>query len=91
MGSGRERVRRTRAQWEQIVEQQAASGLSQAAFCERAQISPASFAHWRARLRSERTPAPFVEWRLEPPQGSALSAGELELVLPGGVRLRMRV
>lgn len=92
MGSSRKRMRRSREQWEQIVSEQAGSGLSQSAFCRREGISLASFGHWRARLRTEvARAAPFVEWTVRSAEPQALQPGEMELVLPGGVRLRLRV
>ena len=91
MGS-KKRVRRSAAEWEQILGRQEASGLSQSAFCRQENISAASFAHWRAR-RSVTKPSrstPFVEWHVPQAASPALQPGEMELVLPGGVRLRLR-
>jgi hypothetical protein len=89
--SAKKRIRRSRSQWEELVEQQAASGLSPAEFCRREGLSLASFARWRARCgepNSGRTP--FVEWSVPQIGSVGLQPGEMELVLPGGVRLRLR-
>ena len=45
------RPRRSAAQWQHLVRQQAASGLSASAFCDRHDLSYASFIQWRRRLR----------------------------------------
>ena len=45
------RPRRSAAQWQRLVAQQAASGLTASAFCDRHDLSYASFIQWRRRLR----------------------------------------
>lgn len=55
--------RRTRAQWRQLVEGWPESGLTQAQYCERHNISVASLYRWREVLRREpveNRPAPRV-------------------------------
>jgi len=94
-----QRVRRSRAQWREILTQFEASRLSAAAFCKQQGISYGSFMRWRQRMDS---PAPDTaqvsddDWL--PIQVSAgarddsLTANDwdIELVLPGGFQLRMR-
>lgn len=46
------RPRRSAAQWQRLISQQAASGLSASAFCDRRDLSYASFMQWRRRLQS---------------------------------------
>jgi putative transposase len=41
---------RTSAQWQALVEQQQASGLSAVQFCKQQDIGYASFCNWRKRL-----------------------------------------
>jgi hypothetical protein len=86
------RVRRSRTEWRRILARFEASGLSETAFCVREGISKGSFSRWKHRVRaSEAETAAFVE--LSPPvvpRSAALEAGELELVLPGGVSLRWK-
>jgi len=73
-----------------IVERFASSGLSAGAFCRRERIAPASLARWRSLLGTG-SRADFVEWTPSVvTSSSALSPGEMELSLPGGVRLRFR-
>jgi hypothetical protein len=89
--ASKKRVRRSASEWEQILERQEASGLSQLAFCRQEGISPASFAQRRARRSVPSTRStPFVEWHVPQSGSHALQPGEMELVLPGGVRLRLR-
>ena len=42
--------RRTPEQWQQLIEQQAASGLTQKAFCHQHDIRPATFGYWKRKL-----------------------------------------
>jgi hypothetical protein len=51
------RPRRSAAQWRHLVSQQAASGLSASAFCDRHDLSYVSFIQWRRRLRRGEPPA----------------------------------
>ena len=51
------RPRRSAAQWQRLISQQAASGLSASAFCDRRDLSYASFIQWRRRLQSSEPPA----------------------------------
>ncbi len=58
-------IRRTSEQWEQLVAEQARSGLSQRRFCDERGIAYASFVAWRRRVQAhtpgdEREPA-FIE------------------------------
>ena len=88
------RVRRTAAEWREVIEAQEASGLSVLAFCEREKLSRSAFARWRRELSqgsAGAAEASFVE--LPMPRAATprpLAAGELEISLPGGVTLRWR-
>ena len=46
------RQRRNEGAWREIVERQAQSGLTVAAFCEREGLRSASLCGWRSRLRN---------------------------------------
>ena len=90
------RVRRSRSEWREIFDRFKASGLSQTEFRRREGIAKGTFSRWMTRLADEQPPAadpgPFVELTpaaAEPPARSLLS-GELELSLPGGVRIRWK-
>ena len=86
------KMRRSRAEWRKIFDQFEASGLSDAAFCRREGISKGTFSRWKHRFGApEGEAVAFVE--LPPPvqpSPTSLEAGEMELVLPGGVHLRWK-
>jgi hypothetical protein len=48
--TGRHRIRRCRAEWRQLVEEQAGRGLAQSGFCASRGISVGSFRSWKHRL-----------------------------------------
>jgi transposase-like protein len=51
-----------RAHWLAIIEKQAASGMSTAAYCRDTQIKPSNFYTWRRRLREQQPcPGGFLE------------------------------
>jgi hypothetical protein len=54
-------VRRSRAQWLEVLAKFEASGESIATFCAKKQISPRTFAWWRWQLRDERRAVPARE------------------------------
>jgi hypothetical protein len=60
-------------QWEQTVAEQAASGLSAAAFCRDRSVAPALFYQWRRRLRGDTAEA-----------SAAAAAGFVEMVAGSG-------
>jgi hypothetical protein len=93
------RVRRTQAEWRELIARFEQSGLSMTAFCRRWKLPRSSFVKRRRQLggsarggRHARASAAFVEW-IAPPSAQAPAvrgggAGEFELSLPGGVVLR---
>ena len=82
------KVKRTEAEWREIMEKFEASGLSAAEFCEHEGIANGSFAKWRRRLMELGDCADsFVE--LTTSQEPA-ALPEMELSLPGGVVLRWK-
>jgi hypothetical protein len=46
------RPRRSAAQWQRLIQQQAASGLTASVYCDRYDLSYASFLQWRRRLQA---------------------------------------
>jgi len=88
------RVRRSSAEWQAVIAEFEASGLSALAFCRRAGVSRAAFTRWRQQLKGAVSPeaeGAFVEMPTAVPAGTrSLSPGEMELSLPGGVQLRWR-
>ncbi len=92
--------RRSRAEWRQLIDAQASSGLTQKAFCERAGVSLATFGYWKRKLRAE-APCTSTEpgtetvscadWIELPIEGSATGGGwQIELALGNGLCLRLR-
>lgn len=87
MGGGR-RIRRSRAEWQQLIEEQARSGLTQSAFCASRGISVGSFGNWKRRLAGEASPDAWLE--LGAVAGHGASGWDIELDLGEGVCLRFR-
>lgn len=84
------RRRRSRAQWQRILDAQSDSGLSQQAYCRRHKVPYSSFCHWKRELAA---PAPatkpaFVELMAEAALPSCLWTFELDL--GDGIVLRLR-
>jgi len=91
---GRER------RWREIIQRQAAGGMSVRAFCQRGKIRESAFYYWRAELRrrdKQARPAPvdadgpaastFVPVVVSGPvRHDALG---IEIVLPGGAMVRL--
>jgi len=92
--------RRNRTEWQQLIDEQATSGLSQKVFCTQREIPLATFGYWKRKLRSESptTPTgpsadavPLADWIELPTQGSATAGGwQIELELGNGLCLRLR-
>ena len=83
--------RRTANQWQALIDQHAHGSLSIAEFCRRKNLSLSSFHRWRRILRYKGQPSDFIE--VEPPScAKDLRSGWLlEVDLPGGGHLRLRV
>ena len=84
------RKRRSREEWQQLIEAQAASELTQTAFCKANRLSLASFQNWKRRLAAEQPSLhdPWVDLgTLDRPTGSGW---DIELDLGKGVCLRLR-
>lgn len=85
--------RRTRAQWQRLIDECAASALNVGEFCRANAINPASFYQWRSKLsRSEAPNAPWIDvTALRPPRDAdPAPAWEMELDLGNGCCLRWR-
>ena len=87
----RRHVRRSPSEWQQLIDEQARSGLSQTAFCAARALSATSFQHWKRQLAATAA-APSSTWLdLGPLQERPVATGwDLELDLGGGVCLRLR-
>ena len=83
------RNRRSRDEWQRLIEEQAGSGQTQAAFCAARGIGVASLKHWKRRLAvSEAAPAPWLE--LGTLAEAQSTAWDIELDLGDGICLRLR-
>ncbi|MBI3777193.1 MAG: IS66 family insertion sequence element accessory protein TnpB [Gammaproteobacteria bacterium] len=100
--SGTRRARRTPAQWEALLAEQARSGLSQEAFCRLQGLGYSTFCAWRARCgkratgrKPQRSVAPratFIELPSFAPPAATISndtALHVELTLGHGWVLRI--
>ena len=90
--------RRSAAQWQTLVGEYAASGLSQQAFCERRGVALSTFCQWRRRLAAqtaESAPAPreAPALRLVPvrvlEEPSAGAASGIAVIAECGVRIEL--
>jgi transposase-like protein len=64
--------RRSRQEWEQVIEEQEQSGLSARAFCRREAIGISSFYQWRRRLSDGSEPS------IETHEESFIDMGRIE-------------
>jgi hypothetical protein len=89
MGGSGKRPRRSRDEWQRLIEKQAASGQTQAVFCAEHGISVASLQNWKRRLAApDEAPAPWFELGT---LADAKSTGwDIELDLGDGICLRLR-
>ncbi|MDA3921158.1 MAG: hypothetical protein PF501_10835 [Salinisphaera sp.] len=89
------RQKRSPAQWQQLVEAQAASGQSQVAFCTEHRLSRSSFQLWKRRSRLRQSPeaaappALFAPLISEPGPAESDTGWTVELDLGDGVCLRL--
>ena len=89
------RNRHSREQWQAWIDEQKASGLSEAAFCEQKGISQKRLGHWKRRLRQRTTPmvaepTGHDAWIELPLPSTRPTAWDIELDLGRGVCLRLR-
>jgi len=90
----------SKSEWQRLIEEQAASGLTQKAFCEQAGIAVATFGYWKRKLRDEgsfRSDEPadpqrvtLDDWtELTPPSPGPGPGWHIELDLGNGLCLRL--
>jgi hypothetical protein len=86
------RIRRSEAEWSEILGRFAASEMTVREFCHRERLSLSSFQRWRSRLGKARpVETEFVE--LVPASTVVepmTSSWSLDIALPNGVQLRFR-
>lgn len=81
------RVRRSQAEWAQILESCKASGLDAEEFCRREQIRVGSFLRWQRRLQVTGALSDFVS---VVPAAPTRAPWTLEITLPNGCQLRVQ-
>jgi len=85
-------TRRNKEQWQELIEEQQSSGLSQKDFCQQKGLSKGTFVNWKRKLKGEKregissTP-PWIE--LPPTIPATNSRWHIELDLGNGVCLRL--
>jgi len=87
--------RRSAEQWQELIDEQADSGLSQRVFCQQKRLSLSTFSLWKRRLAGsepEQTgesqdPSPWIDLG---DLGSGKSGWDIELDLGDGICLRLR-
>lgn len=87
-------IRRTKAQWQHLIDSYQHSQLTVNAFCAQQDISPATFYLWRKKLLSRVKPTPLTDqsspWLVVdmPKEQRQEDRWQMELCLPGGAVLR---
>ena len=86
--------RRTREQWQELIDKQAAGELTVSEFCAQHALTVSNFYLWRKKLSdNSQSPAQQDNWlAFDMPASAGKVSGAtwaIELALPGGVVLRM--
>ena len=82
------RVKRSAADWQEIMKQYERSGRSRAAFCRSQSISPSTFDVWYRKLQSKTVSRDFVE--VKPAVETSIGGWTVEIELPDGTLARLR-
>ena len=94
--------RRSKSEWQRLIDEQTASGLSQKAFCGQRGVPLATFGYWKRKLQAESPSAAaptgsgtdtvsLADWVELPPRGLVSDSGwQVELELGNGLCLRLR-
>lgn len=87
------RQRERELRWRKHVRAWRASGLTQAEYCRRSNLTPADFSWWKHELRrrdgAQPEASPEVATFIPVKLGAASEACDCEVVLPNGRRLRI--
>ena len=86
----RRHVRRSPSEWQQLIDEQARSGLSQRAFCAARALSAKSFQHWKRQLATPAAPASSWLDLGSLPAPAVVGGWDIALELGDGVCLRLR-
>ena len=85
------KTRRTRQQWQQLINEQPDSGLTIYDYCQQQHLNVSGFYLWRKKLAAESENVSAADWLSLPAADLPSHTGDwqIELLLPGGVTLRM--
>jgi putative transposase len=85
------KIRRSRTQWQALIDRQPDSGLTIANYCAEHNITVSGFYQWRKKLcgNPEVQSAPSDWLSVSHSPSSSEEKWQIELSLPGGVTLRM--
>jgi hypothetical protein len=85
------KTRRTRQQWQQLINEQPDSGLTIHDYCQQQHLNVSGFYLWRKKLAAESENVSAADWLSLPAADLPGHTGDwqIELLLPGGVTLRM--
>jgi transposase-like protein len=87
----RTKTHRSAAQWQQIIDGYATSGLTQADYCQEHGVAMSSFHKWKAKLQGEAARVPEGEFVALPlPVSITPQPWRIELDLGEGCVLRIR-
>ncbi len=86
--------RRTPEQWQQLIDQQALSSLTQKAFCQEHGIRLATFGYWKRKLSAashvdQDTASSWIDLSALTASGELSGSWKIELDLGNGVVLRL--
>ena len=82
------RVKRSAADWQEIMKQYEQSGRSRAAFCRSRSIPESTFDLWYRKLQSKKARQEFVE--IKPVEETSIGGWLVEIELPDGTLARVR-
>ena len=86
----RRHVRRSPSEWQQLIDEQARSGVSQTAFCAARTVSTTSFQHWKRQLATPAAPSSSWLDLGSLPAPAVVGGWDIALELGDGVCLRLR-
>jgi hypothetical protein len=86
--------RRTRSQWQDLIQQQASGSLSQPEFCQQNAIALSTFQNWKRKLRVDQSKSTsnqdWLALPLDIPDDTVPIGWDIELELGQGICLRLR-
>jgi putative transposase len=84
------RTKRTRAQWQRLIEEQPTSGLTIKDFCKQHKIAVSGFYNWQKKLtNNDNGVNDWLSCSTSRPVEQKQPHWQMELELPGGLVLRL--